>query len=229
MTRTTIAFLLCFAMALCATSSLAGPLNTTGNSAVYVDGLSNTWRGSTSFSQTEVSGTLAGFVDWAVYAPGDFPAFSGYTPTPGEFVYAYQLYVLDNLGETNVAATSMFITLLDGHPADNIGSFTGTVSFGSITGVSVGFNAIVADDSAQWYFVPSPIAPGSNSVGLAFSSPNPPIIDEGSVLDGGIVSTVFPLPTSGAVPIPEPGTLTLGALGLAACALLLLRRRIGKD
>ena len=41
---------------------------------------------------TDPSGDLMGIVDWAVYDYLWFPSdFTGYTPTAGQFVYAYQI------------------------------------------------------------------------------------------------------------------------------------------
>ena len=90
----------------------AGVLN--GHANAYNDGVNPTWTGSTAFS----SGTLTGFVDYAVFAPGDFPfGGGGYTPTAGELVYAYQVFV------TGAASVSSFSVALENPTANNIGSF----------------------------------------------------------------------------------------------------------
>src|ERR1043165_4826195 len=102
------------AVIFCAAGPLfAGPLATDPNA--YNDG-STTWHGSSSFS--DPSDNLSGFVDWAVYASGQFPgAFSGYTATAGEFTYAYQVYVTDT---APVSSFEVGIVTPDG--IHNIGS-----------------------------------------------------------------------------------------------------------
>src|SRR5438105_425285 len=101
----------------CATGSLfAGPLASYPNA--YNDG-STTWHGSSAFS--DPADNLSGFVDWAVFASGQFPgAFSGYTATAGDFTYTYQVYVTDT---APVSSFEVGIVTPDG--IHNIGAFTG--------------------------------------------------------------------------------------------------------
>jgi hypothetical protein len=85
--------------------------------AAYVDGTSRVWHGSTPMdSGMVVNGVeLQAAVDWCVYAPGAFH-LNGYTPTPGEFVYAYQVDI------TGTSVVKLFtVAMLDGNKADNIG------------------------------------------------------------------------------------------------------------
>ncbi len=160
------------------------------------------YTGSTPF----VIGTLQGQVDYAVFNPGQFP-FSGYTPTPGELTYAYQIFV------TGSAPLSSFELLLN-EPADNIGTFS------SLPGVAANSQILTPFTSAKWTF--PGITTGSNSVGLAFSSPRLPQSLFASVVDTGQSGPVIPLPSPGPVGIPEPATLGLAAFG---CVMLGLRRR----
>jgi hypothetical protein len=61
---------------------------------------------------------LGGYVEWVVYAAGSFPStYSGYTPTAGELVYAYQMF---NTGD---APISQYMVYLNNDAADNHGSF----------------------------------------------------------------------------------------------------------
>src|SRR3954463_7163202 len=93
---------------LVSTPLFAGALNGNANAG----GPAPLYTGSTPFIQ----GTLSGYVDYAVFNPGQFP-YSGYTPTAGEYTYAYQVFV------TGTAPLSSFAVLVPG-PVDNIGSFS---------------------------------------------------------------------------------------------------------
>ena len=182
-------------------SAAAGPLAT--HPDAFDDG-SKVWAGSTLFdSATGVSGR----VDWAVFAPGLFPyAGSGYTPTPGEYVYAYQFH-----NDGTDALTSLSVALL--HPADNVGTFTalpGDASTGAV---------LLPASKAEWGF--SGLAPGDSTVGLAFSAPTKPQDLFGIVLGGGTFALAQPLPSPSSTDVPEPVTLGL----LAAGSVLALTKR----
>ena len=153
------------------------------------------WAGSTPFA----TGTLTGYVDWAVYGPGAFPyGAGGYTPTAGELTYAYQVYI------TGAAPLSHFDVDLP-NPGNNIGSFT---SFGvaSPTGSSIG-------PIAAWDF--AGVGTGSSTIGLAYSSDKTPQDWFGSVIDTGQSTFVMPLPAPSSISIPEPAAVTLICLGAA--------------
>jgi len=160
------------------------------------------YTGSTPFTV----GTLSGYVDYAVFNPGQFP-YSGYSPTAGELTYAYQIFV------TGTAPVSSFELVLT-DPADNIGSFN------NLGGVAPNFQSLTPLTSAKWTF--GGIPTGSMSQGLAFSSPRLPQNMFATVVDTGQTATVIPLPSPGPVGIPEPATLGLAAMG---CVMLGLRRR----
>jgi hypothetical protein len=197
-----------FALALLvAAPAIAGPLST--DPGAYNDG-STIWHGSTPFS----SGTLVGKIDWAVYAPGSAPAgLAGYLPTLGEYVYTYQAF------ETGAASlSSVSIDLVS--PADNIGTFTATGVGGQVASSA----NLIPLDSATWRF--AGILTGGSSVGMAFSSPNVPMNDVGTLLDHGQVAVAIPVPSPTPPNIPEPGTLVLAGCGLATLSLQWLRRRI---
>jgi hypothetical protein len=178
-------------------SVLAAPLF--GNPNAYL----GTWSGSTSFTS---GGNFSGHVEWAVFAPGDFP-YAGYTPTAGELTYAYQVFV------DGTSPLSTFSVLLV-EPADNIGSFTDL-------GVVAPSSAVLTPFSdATWMFAGVPM--GSSSIGLAFSSPRTPQNLLGSALDSGESALIIPLPSPGEVNVPEPGSLAL--LGVAFASLLVRRK-----
>ena len=92
------------ALAICA-PAFAGSLN--GHADAFDDG-SKVWTGSTAFD----NGTgVSGFVDWAVFAPGDFP-YTGYAGGSGELVYAYQVF---NTGTDVISSFSVALQ----NPAGN--------------------------------------------------------------------------------------------------------------
>jgi hypothetical protein len=160
------------------------------------------YTGSTPFS----IGTLSGYVDYAVFNPGQFP-YSGYTPTAGELTYAYQVFV------TGSAPLSSFeLALTD--PADSIGSFN---NLGGTAPSSMTLNAMT---SAKWTF--PGVQTGGSTQGLAFSSPRLPQSLFATVVDTGQTTFVIPLPSPGPNSIPEPATFGLAAMG---CMMLGLRRR----
>ena len=99
--KATLCVALFAAIGLWALPAVAGLLDT---GTPYSGGGRETWKGTTIFPDS-VDPYLDGTVDWAVFAPGNFP-FSGYTPTPGEFTYAYQIHC------TGSAAISNFSVVL---------------------------------------------------------------------------------------------------------------------
>ena len=188
-------------IAVSAATAGAGDLD--GHADAFDDG-STVWSGSTSFDNGV---GVAGYVDWAVFAPGDFPyPGTGYAPTAGEMVYTYQLF------STGADAISSFSVALE-NPADNIGSFSG------LTGDAVINTVLLPGVKAEWQF--AGVTTNSNSEGLAFSSPYVPKDLFGLAVNGGTFSVVIPLPTPSDVEIPEPATLSVLALGGVA----LIRRR----
>jgi hypothetical protein len=212
-----------FALAISAAPALAGPLAVDTNSYLGI------WHSSTPYQgyndppfNTDPSG-LTGFVDWAVYAPGQFPVgftgLAGWTPDPTHFVYAYQAY------ETGTAAlTSLFVDLFN--PGVNIGEFTGDGGFGDVGTGATGadFAQIVPMSTAEWYWFAG-IPSGGNSYGLAFTSPYVPMLATGTVIDDGTNAFVVPLPTPSDQLIPEPSSFVLAAFGVLAAGLGWLRRR----
>jgi hypothetical protein len=204
LTRITVAGLVaCLIIAATSTRASAGLLN--GIASAYNDGngpAAGAWTGSTPFS----TGTLQGYVEWAVFGPGQFP-FAGYTPTSGELTYAYQVF------ETGSAPLSSFSVILT-DLADNIGSFN------DLAGDNPSTMTLTSGISSTWRF--SGIPQNGNSRGLAFSSIRVPEELKGSVIDTGQSTFVVPLPSPSATSIPEPGTISLlvGSMGL-----VLIRRR----
>ena len=207
MSRSATRSLICaLAILFSATSALAGPLAGDGTSI---------WHSSTTFGSG--SDPLQGYVDYAVYAAGVAPA--GFTPigpytgpTASEYLYTYQVHV------TGTAPLSELTVFFD-NPADNIGTFTATgVTGGGATSQTL-FSALYAD----WTF--GAVASGSQTVGLAFSSPFYPTNGLGTVVDHGTSQLVIPLPVPSDRLIPEPSSLVLTSCGLGLLGLHWLRRR----
>ena len=176
-------------------------------SAGDLNGHVSAWNGWTSSTAFDNEQGLSGYVDWAVFGPGDFP-YSGYSPTAGELTYAYQVFC------TGTDAISSFSVAVN-NPADNVGSFSG------LAGDAVLAAELTVPGSAQWTF--AGIDTGGNSEGLAYSSLKVPEDFFGVVVNGGSYAVAIPLPTTSAVDIPEPATI--GLLAVGGALLLLLRRR----
>jgi len=142
---------------------------------------------------------LSGTIDYAVFTAGDFNAnFSGLGYVPGDaLVYTYQVYVTGSLGvSTEIVGIS--------NPANTIGTF----DIGDQNASSASFTP-----NARWLFSPE-IPTGLSSWGLAFSSPNLPIVGGALTIDGGTQALAFGVPTPGPLAIPEPGSLWLMATAL---------------
>jgi hypothetical protein len=198
-TSSCAAFSLAAALLFSAPLAQAGPL--ASDLAISYGGA---WAGSTHF----MTGTLEGDVEWAVYEAANFPyTGAGYTPTPGQLVYAYQVYI------TGAAPLSHLDVDLP-NPGNNIGSFT---SFGveSPSGSSIG-------PIAAWEF--AGVGTGSSTIGLAYSSDKTPQDWFGSVVDHGQSTFVMPLPAPSSISIPEPAAVTLICLGAALLLPGVVRR-----
>jgi len=163
-------------------------------------------QGSTIFTD---GANISGHVDWAVFnnTPGSFPYSGGYSPSAGEYAYAYQIFV-----DAGSAQISSFAVAMNG-PADNIGNFT---DLGGVAPIS---QVLISGDSAKWTF--SELTEQTNSRGLVFSSPERPETTFGSVIDHGATAFVIPLYSPQSHDVPEPATAGLVMLG---CAMLGFRR-----
>ncbi len=151
---------------------------------------------------------LSGTIDYAVLTAAQFNAnFGGLGYVPGDaLVYTYQVEVAGSLG---VSAEIVGIV----NPANTIGTF----DIGDQDASSASFTP-----NARWLFSPE-IPTGMTSWGLAFSSPNTPIIGASVTVDGGTQAFVVGVPTPGPDAIPEPASLALMA---AAFAVACLRRGV---
>jgi hypothetical protein len=148
---------------------------------------------------------LSGTIDYAVFTANDFNAnFGGLGYVPGgALVYTYQVFATGSLG---VSAESVGVT----NPANTIGTF----NLGGQNASSASFTPT----TARWLFAPE-IPGGASSWGLAFSSPNLPIVGGSLTVDGGTTAFAAGVPTPGPVAIPEPTTLFLIAASFAVGCL----------
>ena len=209
MTRTILAATICCGLLQSLLSpATAAPL--AGNPNAFDNG--TIWTGSLNVA----NGPLGATLEYAVFTAAEFNSQfggSGYTPTPGQLVYAYQLF-----GTGSQAITAELIGL--SNPVNNIGTF-------QINATDIDATNALFNPNALWEFDPG-IASGETSYGLAFSSPNTPMANGPSLTvsdgDSGTFSQLnFAVPTPGPVPIPEPATL--GLFVLAGYATLLRRKR----
>ena len=206
------------AVALCATTAFAGPLAGEANAYLGIWKSTTAYQGYNDYPVNSDPSGLFGTIDWVVFAPGAFtPGYLGYTPTAGEFVYAYQV-----LQDPAAFAPLSGLSVVLEAAADNIGTFTGN----GVAGVATTADYFIggAFPSANWDVLTG-VGPGLTSVGLVFSSPFGPKLLSGSVIDDGSVGDVIPLPSPDPLYIPEPGTMTLAICGLVVFGLQLLRRR----
>jgi hypothetical protein len=212
----TLGHLVLFVLVGLITSPAFADLLTTGTP--YTEG-TTVWEGTAYFPslypdnpETEV---LAGYVEWVVYAPGDFP-FSGYTQPEDEYAYVYQIF---NKG---LAALSNYSVSIEADSADNIATFSDADN--GVTGDVPWNMTISAPGSASWDF--DGILQGSNSQGLVFSSSKPPEDYRSIVVNHGEYITAEPVPSPNPNPIPEPGTLVSLLIGLGILCMTTQARRI---
>lgn len=142
---------------------------------------------------------LSGYIDFAVFTASAFNAnFAGLGYVPGDaLVYSYQVFVS---GSSSLSAEIIGIA----NPANTIGTF----DIGDVDALSAALTP-----NARWLFSPA-IPTGLSSFGLAFSSPQLPIVGAALSVNGGTTALIAGVPTPGPIPVPEPGSVLLVASGL---------------
>jgi len=197
-----------FALLLCASPTFAGYLD--ADTSAY-----GGWHGTTTFSANV---EFNGYIEWAVYAPGSWPAsfnFGAFTPDTNNLLYAYQVV------SEGPDPASLALIAVNGETYDP-GWFTGSGASASVDGEVPTSSNATSFVSAFWTFD----GLFGASKGLFFTSPNIP--EAGSVYfqDGGNSALGFPVPSPSPFNIPEPTSMTLAALGALGMAGAALRRRV---
>jgi len=173
-------------------------------------------KGTEHFAGSSSLGSLDANVDYAVYAPGNYP---GTDPSSGhEFVYAYQIFAL---GDATLPLSTLTVGVAyDSSTSTNVsGGHNATYdpAYPDNTGAHPIVESLTPSSSSFLSLFAPGISPGGHSAILLFTSPNPPTFTSASVQNGGVSDQEL-LPS----PIPEPGTLALAGIG---AGLVLVRRR----
>lgn len=187
--------------------AIAG-LHSTSQAGI-LNGHAAAWNGISGLVPFNDGFGLSGSVDYAVFTAADFTAnFGGLGYVPGDaLVYAFQV---ENSGSVRITGETISIP--------NSAGWIGTFDIGDIDATS----ATLLPD-AEWTFAAG-IGPGESSWGLAFSSPNTPIVGFSTITGGGTSHMFAGVPVPGHVRlVPEPGTATIFAVG---AMLLYSSRRI---
>lgn len=177
-----------------------------------------TWQGQTQFFSTNGVRSLDITVDYAVFAPGQFPGnytpFAGFLmPPANDYLYAYQVY---NTGVANGGlSTTQFSQLgIDTlGPVSSLGKDqSGVGPTGDAGGINTNF-AFLSQQGASYLFLVPSIQVDEYSIVLLYSSPIGPSFSNATVYDSGLSATGN-LPT----PIPAPASAALALAGLGAVA-----------
>jgi hypothetical protein len=144
-------------------------------------------------------------VDYAVFAPGKFPAALGigqtsdYTPPANDYIYAYQIADLD---VPSPASDVYVLSIL----------FTGSMGGGSISHVGqtdpvgsssdVPYTDVFLNISSYYDFTSIVLPPGENSFLLFYASPLQPVMSISEIIGGNGLS-------DGDVPLPSPTNMVM--------------------
>ena len=192
---------------------LAAGLPSVANAALADDTTAITF-GQTPFSYTTTTPKLFGYVDYAVYAPGDY---SGSLSFPADqYVYCYQIFVSSTSG-----AIGFFTVNLDSD-ATAYSQASDTVSASGVLGGSVPTSSSISVQNGivTYNFVRTDaITANNHSAVLLFTSDFAPQLGEG-IISGAFPGSVY---IELSTPTPEPASLLL--LALATPFLLKTRRR----
>jgi hypothetical protein len=194
--------------AILAAICLAAGLPSAADAAFYT-GTDTLISGQASFSSS--SARLYGYVDYAVYSPGDF---TGSDSFPDKFFYCYQIF--NSPTSSNIAR---FIVNLN----PDVTAYSPDSFIFSADDIKPNYASIQQNDAV--YMFNSRIAANNNSYVLFFASDYGPAIDSSTIIGTlfGSTSVQIPIPASGTEPVPEPASLLL--LALAGPTLLKTSRR----
>jgi hypothetical protein len=185
---------------------LAAGLPSVANAAFY-DGTDTLISGRASFSNS--SSQLYGYVDYAVYSPGDFIGSDSF---PDKFFYCYQIF-----GSSTSSNIGRFIVNLD----SDVTAYSPDYFIFSADDIKPNYATIQQNDVV--YMFNGRITANHNSYVLFFAGDFGPGIDSGTIIGTLIGSTEVQIPIPTLEPTPEPASLLL--LALASPALLKTRRR----
>lgn len=175
----------------CASVAVAGPL------ATDVSAISG-FAGTAAFSSG--GGDLVVDVDYAVYAPGDYPSTD---PSSGsDYVYAYQAFVATGSEDLYTFSVGLIDSLFVNTTGDD-------ATYGAAAGI--GPDLISVTPGSVVYELE--VLADENSTVLLFTSDFAPTMQPASVLSGGFQDQQA-VPS----PLPEPSTVAL--LGVAGLGLL---------
>lgn len=194
-------------------------------STVYIQGASaaiwedpsamSEWSGRVSFgdiltaSASAGNGILNGFVDYAVYAPGEYKNISF---DDDLYVYAYQV---SSDSDSTVGIDYFSVGLPPDVPVPDV-TFDPSMGYAIPGGINPALNYKLPE-SVLYLYSADNIGAGEWSTTLLFTSVDGPEMAYG-VVSGGITGgVVVELPA----PVPEPATISL----ITAGALMALRRR----
>ena len=142
--------------------------------------------------------TFYGYVDYAVYAPGDY---TGSLSFPDKFVYCYQIFNLP----TSAAVSVFSVVLIPG--ASVVGAFTDSASTTGVPGGSIPV-PLSSALMVSYFFGRNTVPANQHSTVLLFASDMAPTLGTATLTNFQSVSVGIQLPA----PIPEPTTLLLFAL-----------------
>ncbi len=161
------------------------------------------------------SGTLTGFVEYAVFNPGDYP-FAGHSQTAGQAVYAYQTV---STGAADISSHQIFPTNDASSPfvdSTVAGNATSILSFSAPPAGSAHYNFDI------WLDADLAGSGGDTSKVYGYESSKLPELTGLSIeFNGGLIALATPIPVPSTTDIPEPTSMALLAVG----GLVMLRRR----
>lgn len=157
-----------------------------------------------------IGGSINGFVDYAVYAPGDYSGSINFNDDL--YVYAYQV---SNSSSSTVGIDYFSVGLSPDAQVPNV-AYDPAMSF-AIPGGSNPTMHFKLPESVIYLYLTDNIGAGERSMTLLFTSNYGPEMSYGYVSGGVAGGENFSLPS----PVPEPATFTL----IGAGALLAFRRR----
>jgi hypothetical protein len=152
--------------------------------------------------------TFYGYVDYAVYAPGDY---TGSLSFPDKFVYCYQIFNLP----TSAAVSIFSVDLISG--AAVAGAFTDSASAAGVSGGLIPV-PLASASMVSYFFGRNTVLANQHSTVLLFASDMAPILGTGTITNSQSVGVDIQLPA----PVPEPATLLLFAI---VAPLLIKTRR----